>query len=228
MTKELIDKVLLIYEFEPNSPLFAAVANYYLEQKEIKKALEILKQGLELYPDYPTGHIVMGKVLTVNGDYEKAKEHFITAGKILNSSEMLKYYNTKIENIISNNQKFSESINNNFEDDDLFISEDEIDENTDLYTEKSVDDNLEQIALELQTAKIPPVTSNDEDDFEDININFNNKELISEPLASIYFAQGNFNEALEMYGKLITVNPEKEIIYREKITEIKSIMAKNN
>lgn len=228
MTKELIDKVLLIYEFEPNSPLFAAVANYYLEQKEIKKALEILKQGLELYPGYPTGHIVMGKVLLVNGDYEKAKEHFITAGKILNSSDTLKYYNTKIENIISNNQKFAESINNNFENDDLFSSGYDIEESTDLPTEKSVDDNLEQIALELQNAKIPPVTSSDEEELEEININFSNKELISEPLASIYFAQGNFKEAIEMYGKLIAVNPEKEIMYREKITEIKSIMAKNN
>ncbi len=226
MTKELIDKVLLIYEFDTNSPLFAPVANYYLEQKEIKKALEVLKHGLELYPDYPSGHIIMGKVLTVNGDYDKAKEHFIIASRILNSSETLKFYNNKIGSVISNSQKLSDAVNTYFEDDDLFKQEED-EEFSSNNQNDPIDDNLEQIALEIQNAKIPPVTS-DEDEIEDFNFEFNNKELISEPLASIYFAQGNFNEALEMYNKLISINPEKEIVYRAKITEIKNILAKNN
>ncbi|HPN37620.1 MAG TPA: hypothetical protein PL041_04400 [Melioribacteraceae bacterium] len=224
MTKELIDKILLIYEFDTNSPLFAAVANYYLEQKEIKKALEILKSGLVLYPGYPTAHIIMGKVLTVNGDYDKAKEHFIEASKLLNEPDTLKYYNTKIENVISGNQKFADAINEHFDDDDLFVIDDEF-ETIGNNKENSIDDNLEKIALELQSAKIPPVTTLDEE-FEDINVEFNNKGIISEPLASIYFAQGNFNEAMEMYNKLISINPEKEMIYRAKISEIKNILEK--
>jgi tetratricopeptide (TPR) repeat protein len=225
MTKELIDKILLIYEFDNSSPLFAAVANYYLEQKDIKKALEILIHGLSLYPNYPTGHIIMGKVLTVNGDYDKAKEHFITASKLLNSSETLKFYNTKIESVISNSQKLSQSLNNFLEEDDLFNSVDE--DIIDSKKHDPIDDNLEQIALEIQNAKIPPV-STDDAEIEDLNLEFNNKELISEPLASIYFAQGNFKEALEMYNKLISIHPEKEMIYRAKITEIKNILAKNS
>ncbi len=217
MTKELTDKVLLIYEYEPNSPLFAAVANYYLEEREVNKAYEILKHGLSLYPNYPTAHIVMGKVLAVNGDYEKAKEHFLKASKLINCKDTLAYYNNKAENIMQNSKKIGEEVDTFLDDQDVlsFSAEDDKIDISD-----NIDDNLEKIAKELQNAKIPKITDNEEE----INIEFSNKELISEKLAEIYYAQGNFKEAADMYEKLILVNPEKEMMFRAKILEIKEKM----
>lgn len=217
MTKELTDKVLLIYEYDSSSPLFAAVANYYLEEREFNKAYEIVKHGLSLYPNYPTAHIIMGKVLIVNGDYEKAKEHFLAASKLINCKDSLVFYNNKAENVMQNNKKLSEEVDNFLDNQDFNSFSDDNDNSAIV---DNIDDNLEKIAKELQNAKIPKITDN----VEEINIEFSNKELISEKLAEIYYAQGNFKEAADMYEKLILVNPEKEMIFRAKILEIKEKM----
>ena len=47
------------------------------------------------------------------------------------------------------------------------------------------------------------------------------EEFISDTLAAVYFAQGAFREALEMYEKLMSKSPEKEAFYSEKIEEVK-------
>ena len=44
--------------------------------------------------------------------------------------------------------------------------------------------------------------------------------LVSETLARIYFSQENYNEAKEIYEKLIQIQPEREDYYRDKLAEI--------
>lgn len=47
------------------------------------------------------------------------------------------------------------------------------------------------------------------------------EEIISDTLAAVYFAQGAYQEALEMYEKLLTKHPDNQDFYSEKIEEIK-------
>ncbi len=227
MKNDLIEKLQLIYEFDNDSPLFARVAHHYLESKDITKAEEVLEHGLSLYPDYPTAHIVMGKVALVKGEYDKAKEHFLTASNLLNSSETLVYYNNKIESIISKEEELKESTRTPFFDEEIFNTA--LDENlADEQIEELQDnDELEKLAKEIRKAKIPKQNLI-HDEQEDFNFEFKNKEIVSETLAGIYFAQGNFNEAIDMYQKLIKIHPEKEMIFNAKILEIKTILEKKD
>lgn len=227
MKNDLIEKLQLIYEFDNDSPLFARVAHYYLETKDIVKAEEVLEHGLSIYPDYPTAHIVMGKVALVKGEYDKAKEHFLTASKLLNSSETLAYYNNKIESIISKEEELKDSSRTPFFDEEIFnttledvVTDEEIEESKD-------NDELEKLAKEIRKAKIPKQKLIQYEQ-EEYNFEFKNKEIVSETLAGIYFAQGNFNEAVDMYQKLIKIHPEKEMIFNAKILEIKAIIEKKD
>ena len=230
MKDELLEKLLLIYEFDENSPLFARVAQHYLEEKEIQRAMEILDHGLKLYPDYPTGHIIMGKAAVINGDYEKAKEHFLEASKLINSSDTLAYYNNKIDNVIKKEQETKENYRTPFFEEELFnksisdLEEQEVDLNNFIDS----NDEIERIANEIRKAKIPKAENTDENIKENYSLEIKNKEMVSDTLAGIYFAQGNFAEALTMYKKLILIHPEKEIVYNAKVLEIKTILEKKN
>ncbi len=230
MKDELLEKLLLIYEFDQNSPLFARVAKYYLEEKEIKRAMEVLEHGLELFPDYPTGHIIMGKAAVINGEYEKAKEHFLEASKLINSSETLAYYNNKIENVLKKEQEMPESFRAPFFEEELFNKsiKDFDEQEEEIYHNVDPDDEIERIANEIRKAKMPKAETINENVDENYNLEIKNKEIISDTLAGIYFAQGNFTEALVMYKRLIEIHPEKEILYNSKVLEIKSILEKKN
>lgn len=47
------------------------------------------------------------------------------------------------------------------------------------------------------------------------------EEFISDTLAAVYFAQGAFQEAMDMYEKLMEKHPDKHDFYSEKIEEVK-------
>ena len=48
-----------------------------------------------------------------------------------------------------------------------------------------------------------------------------NKEIVSEVLAKIHVNQGNYKEAIEMYGKLVLLFPEKKAHFESEIENIK-------
>ncbi|MFH0735006.1 MAG: hypothetical protein V1773_12975 [bacterium] len=229
MKDELLEKLLLIYEFDENSPLFARVAQHYLEEKEIQRAMEILEHGLKLYPDYPTGHIIMGKAAVINGEYEKAKAHFLEASQLINSSDTLAYYNNKLDNVIKRELETQENFRTPFFEEELFNKSSDFEEQeVELNNFVDSDDEIERIANEIRKAKIPKAESSNENIEGNYSLEIKNKEMVSDTLAGIYFAQGNFAEALTMYKKLILIHPEKEIFYNTKVLEIKTILEKKN
>jgi len=58
-----MEKLALIYEFNNRSPLFAQVAAVEVEKNHIERALEILENGIKIFPDYPTPYFIQGKAL---------------------------------------------------------------------------------------------------------------------------------------------------------------------
>lgn len=57
----------------PDSPLFARLADLHLEQGDVDKAIEICEEGLQEHPYYVTGHIVLGKCYAALGMNDQAK-----------------------------------------------------------------------------------------------------------------------------------------------------------
>jgi tetratricopeptide (TPR) repeat protein len=72
----------------PRSPLFARLADFYLHKEQTVEALSLCKEGLENYPDYYAGYIVLGKVHTVLKEYSKARTAFATAKRLAPFNQM--------------------------------------------------------------------------------------------------------------------------------------------
>jgi predicted regulator of Ras-like GTPase activity (Roadblock/LC7/MglB family) len=71
---ERIAKCERILETNPQSQIFAALAEAYRKKGDITKAQEICAQGLLIHPDYPSARIVMAKIFITKGNYELARE----------------------------------------------------------------------------------------------------------------------------------------------------------
>jgi tetratricopeptide (TPR) repeat protein len=233
--KAKANKFALIYEFNNDSPLFTRVAADLLENNEFDKALEILEKSMNLYPNYPTPYFIYAKALAYAGNPEKAREMIATGSDLIQSEKTKEFYLNEIEEISSslfngsNRAAFlePEAIENiELEEQDAFAEEEP----------KEFEDRLEEVAEQLENAKIEiPTEPSDVDDIdvdlhddsseeEDENFNIAGEEFISETLAGIYFAQKNYKAAQNIYVKLIELEPEKKEYYQSKIQEIDDIL----
>lgn len=59
---------------DPRSPLFAPLANLYLEDGMVDEAIQLCLSGLGNYPDSLDGHLVLGKAYLKKGDLELARD----------------------------------------------------------------------------------------------------------------------------------------------------------
>lgn len=220
MSKNLTsDKIALIYEFNKQSPLFARAAYQELEAKNYDQALEIIESGIELYPNYATGYIVYALALTRTGNTELALQALDKGCELIDSEETRKYYRKLIDEIADRKVSPTESRRVSFFDESLDEEKEEAEEKEE-ETEPE-EDELEQLAKEINDAKMPEMDDSDEDvKVGGSNFSFNSNQFISETLAGIYYAQGNFEEAKYVYGKLIEMQPEKEEYFKQKIAEI--------
>lgn len=216
-----MDKFSLIYEFNPNSPLFAKVAETELEKKHIDKALSILEKGLEIYPNYATAYIIYSQALAAVGDFEKAENVLKKGCDLIDSKATYKHYVGKLYSIKERHSLLEESKRTSFVPNNI---DDIKDEPENLHTNK-FEDKLDDLAAKLGSAKIPAKSysaevihgfapeENDEDEGEDI---------VSETVAGIYVAQGNYEKAITVYNKLIIENPDKADFFKKQISELEA------
>lgn len=64
------------YERQPDSLVFARLADAYRKAGEPKRALSVLEDGLLRHPDYPSGHIVHARTLRDLGRLDETLESF--------------------------------------------------------------------------------------------------------------------------------------------------------
>ena len=213
------DKIALIYEFNKQSPLFARVANAELNKENIEDAVKILSEGLELYPDYPTAHLVHAKALALSGNKEEAITEIKKACLLISDPKTEEYYLHQIEKISAETFAFSESRRVAFFPENFETIE------TEKKEEEIIDDGLEQLAEELNNAKV--IETEEEEEKSSSGFVFTGgKPIISETLAGIYMAQGNLKDAKYVYEELIIKEPEKEERFRKKLAEIENRIAK--
>lgn len=224
------DKVSLICEYDKSSPLFVRQANTEIENNNVDRAIELLKSGIKLYPEYSTAYIILGRVYTLIGDYGRALQQIKIGSELIHSKRTYDYYLKEIENIKKQRSLFSESRGSafipevKFPDDELQpgLFENEQSENKSDKKTDNLDERLDQLAQEISSAritessgeiKIPEIPT---DDMSKIS------SIVSETLAKIYVAQGEYLEAINVYKKLIGKIPAKEEDFRRIIKELKS------
>ena len=60
----------------PQSPLFARLADLYIGKEQVEEAMELLKEGIKLFPNYYAGYIVLGKAHLAFKEYSRAQGAF--------------------------------------------------------------------------------------------------------------------------------------------------------
>lgn len=70
---ERIAKCNKIMEQDPNSQIFAALAEAYRKKGELDKAFRACQNGLRIHPNYASGHMVMAKINFDKGLYDWAE-----------------------------------------------------------------------------------------------------------------------------------------------------------
>lgn len=195
------DKVNLIYEYNNRSPLFVRVANSEIVKNNTDRAVEILNDGLLVYPDYPTAHILLGKAYMLLGKYKEALDSFRKGSELVNSHRVYEYYMHEVENLKKQRVLFESSHSPGFLEEEKAPGQNKIS----LEQELSSFDSMSETKPDPSTAK--PGSGD---------------LIVSETLANIYINQGEYKEALTIFERLLAKNPQKKDYYLNKIEELKS------
>ncbi len=208
----LKNKIRLIYEYNRKSPLFARIASWELDNNNLESAIEILENGLREYPDYPTPYFILGKIYTGLGEFSKALKCYKKGSEFLSSKETYHFYLRELESL--KNLKTPLELR-------TVKFPDETKEKPNSDKSSKFEDSLDELAEKISRAKIPVVEEKKSKQYVP-NENSSGTMIISETLAKIYIAQGEIQEAIEVYNKLIKKDPSRHEYFSQKISELKS------
>ena len=222
MDDNLIVKIKILYDRDNNSPLFLKIANLYLTENEVQKALLILEDGLKNFPEHPLALILTAKANSLLGNFDAANLHLKMASELLDSSQTYLFYKNEFKLVDKPVSPFDYSRGSVFINTVPEKEDNSKTEEVSADKSQSVDDRLEELARDVMNARIER-----KDDYvvpetkQESNIADKSK-LATETLANIYLSQGEKAEAIKIFELLIERKPEKREYYLAKIAEIKS------
>ena len=237
------DKVSLIYEYDKSSPLFVRNANTEITKNNVDDAIDILLNGIHKYPDYPTAYFVLGKAYTLKGEFKDAEEAYRKGADLIYSDSTYDFYMKEMEDFKTERSLFKSERGAAFlTNDNQIIEKDEpaLFENEKIKNgkieinnfekeiektpgiEKDFDENLDELANEIASARLPEIDDSSIDDVLTKEFINGDPMIVSETLAKIYEAQGEFLEAIRVYEKLILKHPDKKEEYTNRIIDLKT------
>jgi predicted regulator of Ras-like GTPase activity (Roadblock/LC7/MglB family) len=77
-----IEKCQKLLDSDPNSQIFAALAEAYRKRGELDKAFRVCQSGLKVHPSYASAHVVMSKINLDRGLYDWAEAEIRKAMEI--------------------------------------------------------------------------------------------------------------------------------------------------
>jgi tetratricopeptide (TPR) repeat protein len=212
------NKIKLIYEYNRESPLFARIANWELENNNLETAIEILEGGLRENPDFPTPYFILGKAYSKMSEFSKALKCYKKGSELIHSKETYQFYLRELESL--KNLKTPPELRT------IPIYDERKEKKAEEKKSSSeIKNDLDMLAEKISNAKITVVQ-------EDKNFNKNSPDessfagesslIVSETLAKIYLAQGEIQEAISIYEKLKKKEPAKKDYFSQRIDELKS------
>ena len=170
----------------------------YLEA-DFRQSIKICKTGIEEFPDYLMGFILLAESFEAAGDTDSANIIFNGAKEIFPGNKTLI------------------SISNHHADTG-FLRYDKVKANT--FLKENIFQKFERSIQDKGFVKPKPENLTEEP----IDLTEHNPEApVSENLAEILVRQKKFKPAIEMYLKLISSNPEKTDLFIQKIELLKKL-----
>ncbi|MBD3168822.1 MAG: hypothetical protein GF307_05025 [candidate division Zixibacteria bacterium] len=91
-----IEKCLAILKKDPDSQIFASLAECYRKKGDLDKAYEIGLNGIQRHFEYGTGHLVMAKINLDKKDYRLAQEELNLAERYMGRTRSIDYLQCEI------------------------------------------------------------------------------------------------------------------------------------
>ena len=190
-------------EDNPDSLVFAPLADAYRKDGNFEEAMKICKKGLEKHPTYTSARVVLGRIFQENGKVEDAILEFkkvleldtenLMAHSLLGSIFMTK---SDFQAAIEEYQKI------------LTLNPDDED------TQQSLKQAIEKAASEHKGPK-----SEKKESVSTEKKNQTKESTASVTIADLYLKQGHFDKAIEVYQELLANDPQN-LMLRQKLTEI--------
>lgn len=198
----------------PGSPFFARVASAYLKQGKTMQALELCVQGLKMFPNYATGHLVLGQCYEALGRTIEAMLEYRRALKALPDNMMLQKLMRDIEEREKEAFKaFAEERARKLAErkDSLSVEEYLSEEPTE--KESTVEFLLKRLQVARQAApgseQGPSTTAT--------------TTIVTPTLAEIYASQGEYEAAIDAYRKLAVQRPQEVERYEKRIAQLEQL-----
>lgn len=218
------EKANLIYEFDTRSPLFVRKAAMEIETQNLEYAVEILRNGIAVYPDYPVPYVLLGDALGLQGQYDEARSAYKTASDLIDSPESYYSFTQKLEQIKKLRSPFNIKKRNTFVEADGW-QQDESEKAHDS-AQPLFEDRLHHIADQLSRAKIQIPEGEAEIPARQVTEETaHNPLIISDTLAKIYLSQGKLTDAIYIYEMLIKKNPARSDEFARIISDLKKKLA---
>ena len=202
--------------------LFTRLAENEINNGNIEKAIDILKNGIHKFTNYPSSYLLYGEALLTIGKVDEAKNAFKTGTDLLGFQDTSDYYMNLIpdtdENILQQNAEIppiNEDISIENVDVPAEIENKPAENENDLV---ELADQLSNARMDIPHAQVAPTEI--KKDIETDSPLSPGRSLVSETLARIYYSQENYSEAKEIYETLIEIQPEREDYYLKKLEEI--------
>jgi len=233
--KYLIEKFEEKIRSDPLTPEFVKLANYYLINGNVNEAVNLLKAGLDFYPNYTTAKLILGKCYLANRYFLDAKKIFerilaenpglsiikkyLEIANDLTKQEVSRKHEDDIipkldfKAPVFNDSDFNYNLFPSYEIEDVIKDRIEVNESEESAEYKEFKNVFESpYYFRREPAKPTLEKKRLKNKFE--------VKIITETLADIFAKQGNYFDAIEAYSYLLKIKPDKKEILEGKISEV--------
>ncbi len=206
----------------PRSASFARLASYYLKEGQVQKAVDICLEGLKHYPTYATAHLVLGKCYETMGRNIEAMLEYRRTLKAMPD-------NPTVQNLLKQVELREQESFRAFSEDRIRKLKERKDTVTfEKYVEEEStpkESTAEFLLRRLQDVKmtVPRTTVEGAPPEETQAPPVAPSKIVTATLAEIYATQGEYQEAIQAYKKLVSQRPIEAERYVKRIAQLEEL-----
>ncbi|HVZ79619.1 MAG TPA: tetratricopeptide repeat protein [bacterium] len=198
-------------EENPDSLVFAPLADNYRKSGQLDEALSICKRGLEKHPNYTSARVVLGRVFQDQGKTDEAQTEF---KKVLDSDPENIQAHSLLGSLFIQKGEHQAAIEEFQKVLTLNPDDEQVQESLRQAIEKAASQQKNPKADKKETAAIEKKTGTKD-------------STASVTIAELYLKQGHFDKAIEVYQELLGNDPQN-LMLRQKLAEVVEKQQKEN
>ncbi len=190
-------------EENPDSLVFAPLADAYRKQGNLEEALNVCKKGLEKHPNNASARVVLGRIYQGQGKTEDA------------ASELKKVLELDPENLMAHSLLGS-----------IFVEKGDhqaaIEEYQKILTLNPDDEETQKAlrqAIEKAAGEPRPTSPSKKEALPSEKRTLSKDSTATLTIAELYLKQGHYDRAIEVYQELLSIDPQN-LMLRQKLAEV--------